>query len=284
MTEPNKADTADARQASMSRVVTQETLLASMATEQATSEPSTEKVESEQQTEGEKPKGKTPQERIQELANKRREAEAKAEAAERKNQELEARLAALETARNAPVEAAAKPSREQFVSDDEYIEALADWKAEQAVIKREQQQREAQLRADAEAIDNAFVARIKKATAEIEDFEEVVSASNVNIPDFMVMAIKESDNGPLLTYYLAKHQDEARRIAAMRPIQALKQLMQIERDLSEDEPNPPAVSQPKTKPRAPEPISPVRGTTTPNPAPAKNFDEYRARRKAEQRG
>lgn len=284
MTEPNKADTADARQASMSRVVTQETLLASMATAQAASEPATEQVEPEQQTEGEKPKGKTPQERIQELANKRREAEAKAEAAERKNQELEARLAALETARNTPVEASTKPAREAFSSDEDFIEALADWKAEQAVIKREQQQREAQLKAEAEAIDSAFIARVKKASTEIEDFEEVVGAATVNVPDFIVMALKESEHGPLLTYYLAKHQDEARRIAAMRPVQALKQLMQIERDLAEGDSTPPAVSQPKTKPRAPDPINPVRGTTTPNPGPAKDFAEYRARRKAEQRG
>lgn len=285
MTEPNQtADNADARQASTTRVVTHESLLASLTTANPAPQDAPNEVPEDKPEGDEKPKAKKGvQERITELAHKRREAEAEAEAAKQYAKELEARLSALENARNTPIEASDKPQRSQFVNEDDYLEALTDWKAEQAVANRERQQREAQLKAEAEAIDNAFITRVKKAAEEIEDFEEVVGSANVNIPDFLVMAIKESESGPLLTYYLAKHQDEARRIAAMRPIQAIKALDRIERELVSDEPaSEPEVSKPKPK-RAPEPITPVKGTTTPNPGPAKSFKEYQERRKAEQR-
>lgn len=276
------ADSPDARQASMSRVVTQETILSSMATDKAAQEPSDKTSEPAKPDEAEKPKKQTPQERIHELASKRREAEANAAAEKRRADELEARLMALEAGKAAPIEQANKPVRESYASDDEFIEALGDWKADQAIIRREQQQQEARLKAESEAIDTAFAARVDKTVKDIPDFAEVVGAANVQIPDFLVMAIKESEQGPLLTYYLAQHQEEARKIAAMRPVQALKQLMQIEAGLVADAGPESSVSQPKTK-RAPEPITPVKGTTTPNPAPAKDFAEYRARRKAEQK-
>lgn len=284
MTESTQvADNADARNASMSRVVTHETLMASLQPEKPASEAESEKAPEVKPEGEEKPKAKTAQERVLQALKRKEEAEAKAEAATREAAELRARVEALEASKSVQIEQSDKPQRHQFATDEEFIEAVADWRADQRIAERERQKQEAQLKAEAEAIDTAFITKVKKAAAEIEDFEEVVSAATVNIPDFLVMAIKESDSGPLLTYYLAKNQDEARRIAAMRPIQAIKALDKIERDLMADEPeSKPEVSTPKTK-RAPDPITPVRGASTPNPGPAKSFDEYKARRIAEQR-
>lgn len=284
MTEPNKADSTDAREASMSRVVTQETLLASLKPAEATLEPASDKTPTDKPEGESKPKAKTAQERVLQVIDQRNKAEAEAEAAKREAADLRARIEALEAAKSAPIEQSDKPQRSKFAAEDDYIEAMADWRADQRIAERERQKVEAQAKAEAEAIDSAFATRVKKAQAEITDFDEVVGAANVNIPDFLVMAIKESESGPLLTYYLAKNQDEARRIAAMRPVQAIKAMDKIERELMADEPESvPEVSTPKTK-RAPEPITPVRGTTTPNPGPAKSFAEYRERRKAEKRG
>ena len=284
MTEPNQvADSTDARQASMSRVVTQETLMASLTAKPASEAPA-EPAETDKPAEGEKPKAKhSAQERISELANKRREAEEKAEVERKRADGLEERLRVLESGA-APVEQTSRPKREAFSDDEAFIEALADWKANENIAKREQQQREDRIKREADQIDRAFQARAEKAATDIEDFQEVVSSAEVDIPNFLVMAIKESEVGPLLTYYLAKHQDEARKIAAMRPVQALKSLMSIEAALTDDEPEPEKtvakVSSP-AKPRAPEPIAPVRGSPASDPGPAKSFDEYRARRKAE---
>ena len=282
MTESTQvADSTDARNASKTNAVTHESLLASLTTDKAALEPTPEKVPEDKPEGEQKPKAKTAHERVLQALERKKEAEAQAEAAKRETAELRARLEALEAAKSVQIEQSDKPQRSQYATEDEYIEAMADWRADQRIAERERQKVEAQLKAEAEAIDAAFITKVKKAAAEIEDFEEVVSAATVNVPDFLVMAIKESDAGPLLTYYLAKNQDEARRISSMRPIQAIKALDRIERDLMADEPETkPEVSTPKTK-RAPDPITPVRGTTTPNPGPAKRFEEYKARRNAE---
>src|SRR5574337_661433 len=108
MTDPTKVDSSAAREAAMSRVQTQDTVLASLAAP-ASKEGDQKAVK------------KTAQERIVELAHKRKEAEAKAEASELRARELEAQLQALKATAQ-PMEVAAKPARSQFASDDEYIE------------------------------------------------------------------------------------------------------------------------------------------------------------------
>lgn len=277
MSEPNKAETTDAREASQSRVTTLETLTKPTTAHEAASEPA-EVGKTTESTDGEgaQPKKKTAQERVAELANKRRDAEARAEAAERRSQELEQRLARLEASQNAPIETGTRPKREDFQSEDEYIDAVADWKLKSEKLK----ERAERINAEAQEVEAVFVSRLEKTRKEIDDFDEVVGGSTVNVPDFLLMAIKEADQGPLLTYYLAKHPEEARRIAAMRPVRAVRALLDLERELTAD-PEPEPTSKPAPK-RAPEPITPVKGSTSHNPGPAPDFASYRERRKAEQ--
>lgn len=273
MTEPAKtADSTDARQASMSRVVTSETLLANVNPEEPASE-AADTTASQTQEEGTQQKAKkSPQERIVDLIERRKEAEAQAAAEKKRADEFEERLRALESSRNTPQERTEKPKRESYESDEEFFEALADWKLKE----RDEEQRLAQLKAEAEAIDEAFNKRMEKTKKEFDDYDEVVGSANVDIPSFLVMAIKESDIGPELVYYLSKHQDEAKRIASMRPVPAIKRLMDIERELSaEDDP---VVEKPKAKPRAPEPINPLKGAPASNPAKPKSFADYKAQR------
>lgn len=287
MTDQNQqVDSADARQASMSRVETSETILAKIASAQAATKPSEASADDKQETQGQEvaPVKKTAQERISELANKRREAEAEAEQAKRENAELKARLKALETA--APqIEQSNKPNRTQFASDDEYIEALTDWKAQDAIAKREKQQMEARQTAEFAQIEASFEGSIKSAQSRYEDFNEVVGNATVVIPAHVAMAIKESPLGGDLTYYLAVHQSEAEKLNSMRPIQAIKYLSELEKDLSIDEPAIQTKTPVKTpeKTRAPEPISQVRGAPVTPPGSAKSFAEHRAKRLAEQR-
>ncbi|HEY8879205.1 MAG TPA: hypothetical protein VIN03_16675 [Roseateles sp.] len=257
----------------MSRVTTLENLTKPATTQETASESS---EQSESQTSEEaQPKKKTAAERIQEVINSRKEADARAEAAERRSRELEERLSRLESSQRSPINNAERPDRSKFDSDDDFLDALAAWKV--AAMKLEEQQE--RLKQEAQEVETAFLSRLDKTRKEIDDFDEVVSAATVNVPDFVIMAIKESEQGPLLTYYLAKHPDDARRIAAMRPYRAVKALAELEAELSAD-PSPAPISKPVPK-RAPDPITPVKGSTSHNPGPAPDFASYRERRKAE---
>ncbi len=133
MTEATQtAQTTDAREASQSRVTTLDDIIQKHATQGAAKEPEqVEKPASEQPNDGESKPKKTAQERIQELVERSKTAEAKATAEQQRAAELQAQLDAL-TAQAKPLDAGQKPIRSQFTSDDEFIEALADFKAKEA--------------------------------------------------------------------------------------------------------------------------------------------------------
>lgn len=235
---------------------------------------------------GEKRKGGKPfSERISEVVAQRRAAESEAERAKRENAELRAQLEAL-TARAEPVKEEPRPERSKFEDDEAYIEAVSDWKANQAIAKREREQQEAQVKAQQAQLTTQWKRAQERAKAEIEDYEDVIKASDVQLPVHLHQAILESDIGPHLAYYFAKHPDEAKRYAGMSPTTALRQLGKLEDRLFDDsEPAEPkkAPSPAVEKSKAPAPITPVKDGRSLDPGPAASFEEYRTRRLAEQK-
>jgi hypothetical protein len=221
------------------------------------------------------------QERISELNAKRKEAEAKAEAAERARGELEERLKRLE-AQPAPTKEEPKPVKSAFSNDDDYIDALTSWKADQAIAKREREQAEARAKEAQESVATAWAKRQKLAMAEIDDYSDVIGKSEVVLPGHIHQSILESEVGPQLAYYFAKHPEEAKRFASMTPTSALRQLGKLEdqlADVEEVQTKKPAVEVSK----APAPIKPVKDSGPIVAGSAKSFEEYRAKRQAESR-
>lgn len=236
---------------------------------------------------GEKRAKKPFSERISELVTQRREAESKAERAERERDEMRARLEAM-SAQAAPVKEEPRPDRSKFESDEEYIEAVAEWKADQRLAKREREQAEARAAAERAQVAKNWQKAQQRARAEIDDYDDVIKASDVQLPGHLHEAILESEVGPHLAYYFAKHPSEAKRFAAMSPTTAIRQLGKLEDKLIEDdgEATPPAKAAPSPaveKSKAPPPITPVKDGRAADPGPANSFDEYRARRLAERK-
>jgi hypothetical protein len=212
--------------------------------EEAVALPETEAVETEGEGEAETEeqardekgrfKGDGVQRRIDELTRARREAERKAEYWQG---------IATQTAPDAPAE---RPTRDQFADQDDYVEALAEWKAEQAVARVQQQ-------SAAQAADNArqsaWEAREAEAKAVIPDYDAVVPQSTVPVKPHVVDALMDSDAGPALVYHLAKNPDVAARLNAMTPTRAAIELGRLETTLTA-----PAVKVPSN---APTPITPI---------------------------
>jgi len=226
-------------------------------------------------------------ERMSELVSQRKAAETEAQQAKRESAELRARLEAM-SAQAAPVKEEPRPDRSKFANDEEYIEAVAEWKADQRLAKREREQAEAKAKAEREQLATNWQKAQERAKAEIDDYEAVIKASDVQLPGHLHQAILESDVGPHLAYYFAKHPDEAKRFAGMSATTALRQLGKLEdrlADDSDDEPAPKASPAPAVeKSKAPAPITPVKDGRAVDPGPANSFDEYRARRRAERKG
>lgn len=221
------------------------------------------------------------QDRISEVVAQRKAAETKAEDAERRAAELEAKLKVME-ARPTPSEEKARPQRFAFADDEQFIDALAEWKADQAISKREAAQREAQEKEATAQVMAAFQKRQTKVMAEIEDYADVIGQSKVQLPTHITDAIYEGKAGPLLAYYFAKNPDEAARFSRMRPATALMELSDLGKELlASDEPASVTNSKPVEVSKAPRPITPVRETSAVLSGTPKDFESYRAKRQQE---
>jgi hypothetical protein len=201
------------------------------------------------QAEQPKPR-RSAQERIDELTRQRREAERdveywKAKALQGSEQQQPAQEA------QQPPQEASRPAREDYEDDFEYIEALTDWKAEQAA---------ARLAAQAREQDKARSARqtFETRKAALYPHGEPEGLQNfLRIPKLPVAVIEivgESDVGPKIADHLGANPAELRRLEGMSPIQQARELTRLEMRLSE-----PAKPTPKTATDAPEPPPQARG-------------------------
>lgn len=211
--------------------------------------------------EGKKPNPKL-EKRFSELTRQRKEAEAKAEAEKQARIELEERLAALEgqkASQQAP-QSNEKPRPEQFTDAFEYAEELAKWSAEQAVLRREQEEAQKKVEEQKQQVFKTWNERLEAAKAELPDYEDMVASSNVTVNDTVRDAILESDVGPRILYELASDDGLAESLSKMTTAGALKLIGKLEARF-EAKAEEPATQKPVVKKsNAPEPINPIRAT------------------------
>lgn len=217
--------------------------------------------------------------RIAELVGERNaartEAETKAleaEAANREAQALRDRLAEAErqlAILNAPSQQQAadpRPERRNFASDEQYTDALSDWKVDQRIAARERKDADARYAAAQEQVTRNWQAQIEAGKDDMPDFDAVVGAAEMVFPQVVLDAVV--DAGPRVAYHLAKHPDEARRIAAMRTSAGVAAVNKLGEQLAGGDggktpapaPTPAAAPAAKGEPfKAPEPIEPLKG-------------------------
>ncbi len=138
------------------------------------------------------------------------------------------------------------------VYDPAYIDALTDWKADQAVEKRFTQ-REAQARTQ-----TALQAFTQRVTEQFPDGEPAGLEQIRRLPTLSPViqeVMLESDIGPKLANHLGANPRELARISALPPIQQARELTKLEMKLA----TPPAPT-PKTATDAPAPTPQVRGS------------------------
>lgn len=201
--------------------------------------------------------------------------------AEARTKMLEERVAAMEARQFAPQQSQKKddgePTIDKFENFDEYVTAkaayIANKQIESTLSAREQKQKEErEATARANTVEG-WNKRVTQATAEMPDFEDVLSSSEVPMTKPMHEAIMESDVGPKLAYYLATHPDEAINIAKMTPVSAIRSLGRIEEKLASQKAPAKATS-------APAPIAPVGTRAAVKKDPGKMSDaEYEKWRK-----
>jgi hypothetical protein len=175
-----------------------------------------------------------------------------------------------------PAEGAPKP--DQFKSYEEFLEARAEWKAEQKVGAilgelRENAQRQAG-QAEQQKLQAQWEKRVSDAMTTYDDFEEVALSPEVPISEPMMNAILRSPKGADVAYHLGKNHDLAAQIAVLDPVSAAIRIGELAATVTK----PPA----KKATDAPAPINPVGGRATTNKDPSRMTDAEFAKWRREQ--
>lgn len=168
--------------------------------------------------EAEKPKGV--KSRIDKLVRERE--DARREAAEKTREAEHYRRLAEEKAKTPPKEDK-RPQQGDFENYDDYVEALSEWKT-RSTTRQVMEEERAQVRAEERQrqVDERFEAARKR----ISDFDEVVDKGRA--AEHVIGIIGESDLVAELAYHLGKNPETARKLSAMSPTAAAREIGKIE--------------------------------------------------------
>lgn len=221
-----------------------ETVAAEVETE-AEGEKASPEQESEDKQRDSKGRFRGIQPRIDELTRARHEAEREA-----------AYWKGVAEANKAPAKAEGKPEPGQFEDHNEYVEKLAEWKAQEIVRaelgKRDQEATQQKRQAEQQTRATTWESRQAEFSKTAPDFAEVVASADIPMPAHVMDALLESEHGPALAYHLAKNPDVATKIGGMSERAALIELGALQAKLA----NPTPVQKSVTK--APAPITPIK--------------------------
>lgn len=187
-----------------------------------------------------KPK-KSAQDRINELTAKQRQAERDAEYW--RDMALKGQPP---TPAPAPQASDGKPTVDQFDDYDAYVEALTDWKAEQAVsrtISAREKETSMQSRL------SAFEQRIAAQFPDGEPEGLIALRRAPTLPEAVQAVILEAESGPKLADYLGSNPRELQRLSSLTPSMQAYELAKLEQQMA-------AVPRPTN---APQPSPTLRG-------------------------
>jgi hypothetical protein len=224
--------------------------------------------EGQQNERDEKGRFKGVQPRIDELTRARREAEREA-----------AYWKQVAQGSQSPAQAAPqRPDPGDFDKYDDYIDALTDWKADQAVSKRMEAD---STRKVAETRAQTFAERQVQARTTMPDYDEVVGGSDTPIANHVGESILESDLGPQLAYHFAKNPDALMRLNSMSPTAAAREIGRLEATLSSKPAAPAAPTKKVSNTPAPAGTLGTQGRATTPALQNLSMEEYTKQRKSQ---
>lgn len=140
-----------------------------------------------------------------------------------------------------------KPSRDQFPSEEAYIDALTDWKLDARDRSQRQAKQQEQIKTIADKTERIYAEAEKLPGFDRDDFDALP------LTPVIAQAITDSDVAPKLMAYMAQHPDEVSRIGALSPARQAVEIGKLEVKLA-------TTAKP---PRTPAPIEPVGSGASP---------------------
>jgi hypothetical protein len=105
---------------------------------------------------------------------------------------------------------------------------LTDWKIDQRDRAREAKERESQSKTELQSKVESYRRGVTEIAAKYDDFQEVMEDCEVDITPTLQKLLLDSENGPELSYHLAKNEKDLARIAKLDPVSAARELGRFE--------------------------------------------------------
>ena len=223
--------------------------------------PASEEGDGKKEEAGEKPEEKPSEseeelpkgikKRLATITRKRHDAERASANLQAQNAELLSRIEALE---HPGTQSEGEPQIENFDTEEEYLEAVTDWKVDQKFAEREatlQAEWEEKDRAGQEAVaqgrQEAFRTELEEGVKKFEDFETVIE--DLNITGDMIHILESLPNIPEVVYKLGNSPDTVAELVGMPFLQVAYKMKTMSNDLAK-----------KKSTKAPAPVRPVSTT------------------------
>jgi len=149
-----------------------------------------------------------------------------------------------------PVDSGNAPDRGDFENYEDYLEARAEYKAEQKINKvladRDDKVRKSQEQDRQGKMADSWAQKTDTARERYPDFDAVTMRDDITVSQQMAQAMLAMDDGADIAYYLGKNQNEAERLAKLDSISVAIEIGKLASKIATLE---------KTK--APPPITPV---------------------------
>lgn len=219
---------------------------------------------------------KSVQKRIGKLTKKMR-------TAERERDFERERIAALEKQlEEAKIPANDKPDKTDFEDEDDFIEALTEWKVDE---KLKTSQKKAPVKTKEEVEQQVMYEELadvtKNGEAKYDDFRELTTSRDLNISLPVVKLALDTDTPEDILYYLASNPEESDKISKLSQIKAAKEIGKLEVKLEVEEEEGKKLPK-KKQSKAPAPIKPVTANGVTEKDPNKmSVAEYRAYREGQ---
>jgi len=230
---------------------------------------------------------KTVQKRIGKLTKQWRTAERERDFEKIKRTELEEKLKELES----KIPAEGKPVKVDYDDEDEYIEALTDWKID-VKLKASQKSVGDEIKNvnEKKAVDETYEGlddAMENGKEKFKDFNELVLNEDLIISPEVTQILLGTENPEDLMYYLGSNPEESERLSKLDPIRAALEIGKINVGLVKEEKEKEKEKEtPKAKPKkqsnAPEPINSLRTDGVVEKDPNKmSVKEYKAWREGQ---
>lgn len=154
-----------------------------------------------------------------------------------------------------------RPVADNFETNDQYLEALVDWKADQKVAAQKEAEQKKRFQTEAQTRLNTYKARAIAFAKTQDDFDEALNSVPTPMSVAVNEAILDSEYGPQMAYALANDLEEYERICNLPYSAGLRAMGKLEAKFATGKTETKISSDTKI-PKAPKPVTPVRNRGT----------------------